>query len=150
MSLDDDFLRASDLARMGYCEREVAFDARVGRKITAARTRARDRGSRAHGEFYRDARRVADASARKGRCFVATLALGECAETQTLRAFRDLVLRKHAVGRRLIAGYYAASPRLCRWLAARPGALSVARHLVRWLAGAAAITVERKLRGPRR
>ena len=142
----DDFIRASDLARMGYCEREVAFDVRFGQKITAARTNARDRGNRAHSRFYRDARRVADASAKKGKCFVATLVLGECEETRTLRAFRDLYLRNHAVGRCLIAGYYAASPRLCGWLDGRPAALEVARKILRAFARAAVIAVERKLR----
>src|SRR5690349_6978775 len=129
----DGFISASELARMGYCEREVAFDARFGEKVTAARSSARDRGNRAHGEFYRDAQRVAEASARKGKCFVATLALGECGDTQNLRAFRDLYLRRHALGRRLVAGYYAASPRLCRWLTGRPRALSVVRRVVRLL-----------------
>lgn len=143
---DDDFIRASDLARMGYCEREVVYDARFGQKITAARTNARDRGNRAHGEFYRDARRVADASARKGKCFVATLALGECEETRTLRALRDLYLRDHAIGRCLIAAYYAASPRLCSWLRGRPAALEFTRKILRAFSRAAAIAVERKLR----
>jgi len=86
----DEFVSASDLARMGYCERQVAFDASHGQRVTVEHERARDRGLKAHAAFYDESRRIAAASATKGRCFIATLALGECDDTRVLRAFRDL------------------------------------------------------------
>ena len=92
----DEFVSASDLARMGYCERQVAFDACHGRRVTVEQERARDRGLKAHAAFYDESRRIAAASATKGRCFIATLALGECDDTRVLRAFRDLYLRRSA------------------------------------------------------
>ena len=48
----DEFVSASDLARMGYCERQVAFDASHGQRLTVEQARARDRGLKAHAAFY--------------------------------------------------------------------------------------------------
>ena len=38
----DEFVSASELARMGYCERQVAFDASHGQHVTVEQERARD------------------------------------------------------------------------------------------------------------
>ena len=103
----DEFVSASELARMGYCERQVAFDASHGQRVTVEQERARDRGLKAHAAFYDESRRIAAASSTKGRCFIATLALGECGDTRTLRAFRDLYLRRSACGRWFVGAYYA-------------------------------------------
>ena len=85
----DEFVSASELARMGYCERQVAFDACHGQRVTVQQEQARDRGLKAHADFLEDSRRIAAASATKGRCFIATLVLGECDDTRGLRAFWD-------------------------------------------------------------
>ena len=47
----DEFVSASELARMGYCERQAAFDACHGQRVTAEQEQARDRGLKAHADF---------------------------------------------------------------------------------------------------
>ena len=125
--MKDAFVSASELARLGYCEREVAFDAAYGRRTTAQQRQAADRGRRAHADFLQESRRIADASERKGRCFIATLALGECRETTALRQYRDLFLRPSWAGRQCIAVYYRAAPVVCRLLEGRPTLLRLCR-----------------------
>jgi hypothetical protein len=119
----DEFVSASELARMGYCERQIALDAKYGRRATPQQAQARARGLKAHAAYHEESRRIARASAKKGRCFVATLALGECEETRALRVFRDLRLRRTRPGRWFIGAYYGFSPRLCAWLDDRPATL---------------------------
>ena len=78
---DRDLVSASELAQLGYCERGAHFDWRYGARRSHEQLRAQDRGNAAHDQFYKDSLAIARASERKGRCFVATLALGECAES---------------------------------------------------------------------
>ena len=141
----DELVSASELARMGYCERQVAFDASHGQRVTVEQERARDRGLKAHAAFYDESRRIAAASATKGRCFIATLALGECDDTRVLRAFRDLYLRRSACGRWLVGTYYATSPALCAWLETRPSAIRALRWLLKGLASVAGAAVNVKV-----
>ena len=141
----DEFVSASDLARMGYCERQVAFDACHGRRVTVEQERARDRGLKAHAAFFEESRRIAAASASKVRCFIATLALGEGDDTRALRDFRDLYLRRSACGRWLVGTYSRASPAVCVWLEARPRAIKPVRWLLVGLARAAGAAVYIKL-----
>ena len=143
--MKDDYISASELARLGYCERQVAFDAAYGRRTTARQRQASARGIKAHDEFLQESRRIAQASERKGRCFVATMALGECSETKALRQYRDLLLRQTGWGRQFIAIYYRASPVFCRWLESRPGMLSACRPLLRMMASAAQVAVRKRL-----
>lgn len=141
----DEFVSASELARMGYCERQLAFDAAHGRRATRVQKRSRQRGLKAHAVFNDEGRVIAAASATKGKCFVATLALGECDETRALRAFRDLFLRRSACGRWLIGAYYRLSPRLCTWLQTRPLAIVPLRWILNRLARAGGAAVRRRL-----
>lgn len=54
-------------------------------------------------------------------CFVATAAFGEGApELVAFRAFRDEVLRKRALGRAFIRGYYAWGPGVAAWVVRHP------------------------------
>ena len=99
---DRGLVSASELAQIGYCERATHFDWRHGAQRTPEQLQAQDRGNAAHQRFYRDSIAVARASERKGKCFIATLALGEGAATTALRAFRDLYLRRTPGGRWLI------------------------------------------------
>lgn len=140
----DRYIGASELAQLGYCERKVAFDARHGPRDTPAQAAARERGRQRHAQFYEESRRTVEASATRGRCFVATLALGDGAETRQLRAYRDLVLRRSAAGRWFIARYYRLSPGLCRWLADKPRLLGAVRCALRWLAREAGRAVSRR------
>jgi hypothetical protein len=116
----DRYVSASELAQLGYCERKIAFDARYGRRTTRVQRAAQERGLHAHASFLRESERIAANSTRKGKCFVATMVLGDCPETRDLRAFRDLVLRRSAIGRQMIGAYYRLSPALCAWLENRP------------------------------
>jgi hypothetical protein len=141
----DAFVSASELARMSYCERQVAFDASHGQRATVEQERARNRGLKAHAVFFEESRRIAAASATKGRCFIATLALGECDDTRALRAFRDLYLRRSAGGRWFVGTYYATSPALCGWLETRPRAIRALRWLLKGLARAAGAAVNLKV-----
>jgi hypothetical protein len=136
---------ASDLAQLGYCERVVHLDWLHGPKRSQAQVAAQDRGNVAHERFYRKSLEVARASHVKGKCFVATMALGECEETRALRAFRDVYLRRSDVGRWCIGAYYRCSPALCRALETRPAALGVVRAMVKGAARAAATLVNRRL-----
>jgi hypothetical protein len=140
----DEMVSASELARMGYCERQVAFDAACGEQSTPERRAARLRGQAAHEEFFRESQRIARGSETKGRCFVATLALGQCKQTQQLRAFRDLYLRRSVVGRWLIAAYYRFSPTLCQWMKGRPRVLAAVRTILRVAARLAGAAVARR------
>jgi hypothetical protein len=80
---DRELVSASELAQLGYCERVAHFDWRDGARRTSEQVKAQDRGNAAHDQFYRDSVTIARASEKKGRCFVATLALGECRDTST-------------------------------------------------------------------
>ena len=141
--MKDDYVSASELARLGYCERQVAFDAAYGRRTTARQRQAADRGRRAHQDFLQESRRIAKVSERKGRCFVATLALGDCRETTALRQYRDLFLRQSWSGRQFIAIYYRVSPFVCRLLERRPALLSLCRVPLRALGNHASNAVSR-------
>jgi hypothetical protein len=141
----EEFVSASELARMGYCERQIALDAKHGRSSTPQQVQARARGLKAHAAYYEESRRIAHASPKKGRCFVATLALGECEETSALRVFRDLYLRRTRPGRWLIGAYYGVSPRLCAWLDTWPTFLGLLRPIVRWMGRLAKMAVARTL-----
>ena len=125
---------ASDLAQMGLCERLVVFEHRYGKRRLPEQRAAIERGRREHERFYREGR---IASALTGRCFIATMVFGEGPETQTLRAFRDQVLRRGPTGRRLIVTYYRVAPGVCKLLERQPWAHSVLRIALRpvvWLA----------------
>ncbi len=145
--MKDDFVSASELARLGYCERQVAFDAAYGRRTTARQRQAAARGKRAHDDFLQESRRIARVSERKGRCFIATLALGECRETTALRQYRDLffvVMGGKAVHRCLL-------PRLsivCRLMEGRPALLWLCRGPLRALGTYARNAVSRRLEQP--
>jgi len=136
---------ASELAQLGYCERVAHFDWRYGAKRSPEQLVARDRGNAAHDQFYKDSLAIARASERKGRCFVATLALGECAETNALRAFRDLCLRRTAPGRWFIGMYYLLGPSACDLLSRHPRMLSAVRFGLVLAGRMAARVVARRL-----
>lgn len=141
-----DYVKASDLARLGYCERQVVFDTSHGRRTTSEQREARARGNAAHEAFYQESKRVAELSQRKGKCFIATATLGQCEETNALRAFRDLFLRRTAAGRFLIGWYYAMSPLVCTWLDRSPTAKALATRVLRRLGRLAQLAVARVMK----
>ena len=107
---------------------------RYGKRCLPEQRAAIERGRREHERFYREGW---IASAPPGRCFIARMVFGEGPETQTLRAFRDQVLRQAPTGRRLVATYYRVAPGVCRMLQRQLWAHSVLRIALRpvvWLA----------------
>jgi len=111
---------ASELAQMGACERLVLFEAMYGKRMSRCQQEAIGRGRREHDKFFKDGVRSqsdVQTSLSKPWCFCASLAWGpEAPETDLLRRFRDRILRRSGVGRRLIQLYYRTAPGLCRRL----------------------------------
>lgn len=126
---------ASELAGMGACERQVYFEQQCGRKTTSEQRAAIARGNRAHARFFKQAARANPAvrtSQDKPWCFIASATFGPSAvETQTLRLFRDQVLRPCRWGRGAIKFYYRVSPRICRWLIGKQWAVYATRSALR-------------------
>ena len=120
--------------RVGFgADGRLRAPGRYGKRCLPEQRAAIERGRREHERFYREGR---IASASPGRCFIATMVFGEGPETQTLRAFRDQVLRRGPTGRRLIATYYRVAPGACRTLERLLWAHSVLRIALRpvvWL-----------------
>lgn len=143
---DARFVSASEIARLAFCERQIRLDVLRGRRTSEQQRAARQRGDAAHRGFYEESRRLADRSARRGKCFIATLALGESPQTHALRQFRDLYLRRTPWGRAFIGAYYRFSPVACGVLAARPRLLMVTRWPLQLLAAAAGVAVRARLR----
>jgi hypothetical protein len=141
------YVKASELAQLGACERVVRFQVEMGRQETPAQAEAVRRGLAAHETFYAESLAVAARSERKGKCFIATLTLGAGPETAALRAYRDVVLRRAAVGRRFIAVYYRMGPGLCELLRRVPAMQRPVRAALRWLARFAARGVARRIGG---
>jgi hypothetical protein len=130
---------ASRLAEMGFCERWVVLEQRHGRPRSRPLQVARERGVERHARFERQGwvamgTGTVPTTVPKERCFVATLAFGEGWQTQTLRHFRDAVLRRRSWGRSIVYHYYRAGPRICAVLESSPALLGC----VRWLLGQAA------------
>lgn len=116
-------ISATDLAKMGKCERLVRLDITNPTEQPAWLREAAERGNQAHARFEKQA--LADK-----RCFVASWAFGmEAPETQALRAFRDKRLLTHQLGVIATRAYYRFSPWLIAALAPIPGA----RHAARWI-----------------
>ena len=117
-------IRASDLAKMTVCEQKLLFEKRYGERLTRAQEeRIRD-GNRGHARFLRQAFVVnpdVHSSESKPWCFIATELWGEdAAETCALRALRDAILRRYALGRAFTRVYYRLSPAVAAYLARHP------------------------------
>lgn len=147
---DGHTVSASEIARLAYCERQIRLDAIRGRRTSGPQRAARRRGEAAHRGFYEEGKRLAERSARRGKCFIATLALGDTPHTLALRQFRDLFLRRSVWGRSLIASYYRYSPAVCDTLDGRPRLLQLTRVPLQLLASIAAAAVRHRLQKERR
>jgi hypothetical protein len=138
---DDGYVSASELAEMAVCERRVWFDTTVGRAETQAQRQAKERGLQEHARFYQEA--MAMAERPRGRCFIATQLLGpDDPDTEALRAFRDVVLRRGPAGRAFILWYYRTSPALCRGLRDMPRMTRVVEWCVRGIARCSRLIVK--------
>jgi hypothetical protein len=117
------YISASELAKMGVCEQKLVFEKEFGERRTPDQERSAREGIERHEKFFREALIVnpnTDTSEKKPWCFVASALYGkDAAETITLRAFRDQLLRPYPTGRALIRIYYTISPSLAAWTAKR-------------------------------
>ena len=135
---------ASELSRMGACERLVLFEAKYGKRKSRCQQEAIERGRTEHDKFFKDgvrSRSDVQTSLSKPWCFCASLAWGpEAPETDLLRRFRDRLLRRSAFGRCLVRLYYRAAPVVCKRLEGRTSAIRALRLGLRpalWIAKAA-------------
>ena len=129
----DRLVRSSDLAKLGYCERKTRYENLLGARATPAQASAQIRGRDTHSSFHREGIELARAPRRQG-CCVASKVLGESTRTGQLRSFRDDVMRRAAIGRLLVLGYYAVSPAMCRMLNRWPAAVQALRPVLTALA----------------
>jgi hypothetical protein len=128
---------ASELAQMGVCERLVFFEHRYGKHSTASQRAAIKRGLKEHERFYLNGLGISET---RGRCYIATLIFGTSWEVAALRAFRNRVLRRYAMGRCLIMWYYRTAPTFCKALERCPSLQPVTRVILRpiaWIVGRA-------------
>lgn len=111
---------ATDLAKMGYCEKKVLLAFLHGERTTPEQRRSMARGRVAHQQYFEQG----VAATKDRRCFIASSVFGpDAAETQVLRAYRDAVLIPRRWGRWMVAVYYSISPVMC-WILERSPALS--------------------------
>jgi hypothetical protein len=101
------YVRASELAEMGTCERRVLFEHHYGKRRSRAQVEAIDRGVRAHERFYREALAATSAAVRRrGRCFIGLEPTCKRFATQTerrsprqsSRLWREAVVSRAAAG----------------------------------------------------
>lgn len=95
---------ATELAKMGKCERQVYLDHHHG-EDTSLTAKYIERGNDEHEEFNRRL------SGQDKRCFIATAVFGiDAIETNILRQFRDEYLMPYSSGRIFTSLYYRISP----------------------------------------
>lgn len=143
---DGQLVSASEVARLAYCEHQIRWDATRGYRTSTAQRAAQRRGDAAHQAFYEESRRLIERSERRGKCFIATLALGKSPHTLALRQFRDAVLRRSAFGRAFIASYYRHSPLICTALETHPRLLRFTRGALTLIADVAAWELRRRMK----
>ena len=128
---DEPPVSVKELAEMGFCEKRVLLAHLHRQRLTLAQRCSIERGRQAHQQYYREGLAAFSATAADRRCFVATCLYGDAAwQTETLRRFRDEVLRQYQLGRWVIAAYYAFAPGICWLLARQPWLQPQARALV--------------------
>jgi hypothetical protein len=127
-------ISATELAKLGLCEKRLYLDSIYGRgRDTAEQKEAKARGNDVH-EASRLAALATPASpraARDTRCFIASAVYGPHAiKTDQLRAWRDDVLMRSEPGRLFVRVYYAVSPPIARALLRWPAAAGLVRQLL--------------------
>lgn len=127
------YIAASKLAAMGYCEQKIIFEKIHGEIVTKDQQAARNRGNSQHNQFHD---RVVQSHnsiprPRTGPCFIATAVYGyHDHRTNELRQFRDQVLQTSPLGRCLITIYYQLSPPMAAWITRHPTAQVFTRRLL--------------------
>lgn len=141
-------VNASELSQMGACERLVYFEAKYGKRPSHSQKEAIKRGRQEHDKFFREGTRVhpnLQTSLDKPWCFIANAIFGPAAdETQTLRLFRDRVMRKSVFGRATVRMYYRISPGICNWLLGKPISTAVVRFSMKPVVMIAGILLKKR------
>lgn len=100
---------ATDLAKMGSCEKQIHLQQLYGERLTRYQEYRRQQGIQAHKVFYQQG--------QDRRCFIATAIYGANApQVALLRNFRDKKLMPHTAGRAFVFCYYRISPPIARLL----------------------------------
>lgn len=118
---------ATELAKMGKCERQVYLDHQHG-EDTSLTEKFIKRGNQEHEEFNRRL------SGKDKRCFIATAVFGiDAIETNILRQFRDEHLMPYKYGQIFTALYYKISPYVVSIIEKYPIVMIPIRILLRGL-----------------
>ena len=120
---------------MTVCEQKLVYEKCYGERLTRAEARRIRDGNQGHMLYLHQAFLLnpgVRSSETKPWCFIATVVFGEAAaETTVLRALRDSVLRRYALGRAFMRLYYRLSPSFAVYLAARPRVQGLVRHALK-------------------
>ena len=119
-----DSLTATDLSKLGTCEKRMVLDYQYGSGKDSKRVKSRKaEGKDVHNRSLQAAIRhhgehsPPTTPATDRRCFIATAVYGnEAWQTEVLRQWRDRKLLRNAAGRVLVRVYYAVSPAIARFL----------------------------------
>jgi hypothetical protein len=109
------YLSASQIAQLGFCERFVALEARKERDDHPDIKRRRAEGVASHERYFGESVSIAkrQRQARRGTCFVAGRVFEpESNGVATLRRFRNEVLVRSVLGRWLVSAYDRSCPLL--------------------------------------
>lgn len=131
-----DYLPATALASLGFCEVKFVNEARFGKQTTAKQRNAAEAGIEEHDRFHRvvTALHNRPRPAQDRRCFIATATWGAAdPRTQQLRDWRDRVLLTHAFGRAVVRAYYAISPWMVRLLQRWPVLRGPTERALEWI-----------------
>jgi hypothetical protein len=125
---------ATQLAKLAQCETRLLLDLKHGERDDAQSIRRKEHGNREHERFLALASSTHNDALRRGRCFIASAALGpDDPATQSLRRFRDRALRPRRWGRGVILAYYRASPAIADVVSRRRTVRALVARLLRTL-----------------
>lgn len=117
---------ATELAKMGKCERQVYLDHHHDEDTSLTATFIK-RGNHEHEEFNRQL------SGKDKRCFIATAVFGiDAMETNILRQIRDIYLIPYNFGRKITSLYYNISPYIVILIEKYPVLMIPIRATLRW------------------
>lgn len=99
------YVSASELADMEYCERKIALEVRFGKRMGRDRAHRAAQGTLAHEAFFEEGVQ-GNEPRRPGVCVIAKLGLANAEDQDVLRRVRDQWLEPNRVGRLFVQGYY--------------------------------------------
>ncbi|AIF51643.1 CFI-box-CTERM domain-containing protein [Pelosinus sp. UFO1] len=117
---------ATELAKMGKCERQVYLDHHYGEDTSLTATYI-EKGNYEHEKFNRQL------SGKDKRCFIATAVFGiDAVETNILRQIRDERLIPNKPGKFFTSLYYCISPYIVILIEKYPILMIPIRITLRW------------------